>query len=107
MEESRLVPQPLDRYEAEDGSGNSGALFAYSIGTDPEALLMLKSRRDANRKTSRHYGFVRFTCCTLEGFLDNEVVWTAERSESLNQKTMLQRKDYQRLPYITFRSESS
>jgi hypothetical protein len=62
--ELRLLPQPIYRYEpAGEGSDViDGAVFSYvwTIGTDPEVLLVLEARRDAGR-TRWHYAPARFT----------------------------------------------
>ena len=104
VERGRLVPQPLYRYETEEKDPISGAIFAHSVGTDPEAFVMFETRPQADGKRIWHYAFVRFTFAKLEGFLDEKPVWSVEPMESLMQ-SILTRADYQRLPYITFRAE--
>jgi hypothetical protein len=104
IEQCRFVPQPLYRYEATDDSARSGATFAFSIGTDPEAMLVLEAHADSAGQQSWHYGFARFTFYPLEAFYINQTVWTVEQSENLT-TSIFARADYQRLPYITFRAE--
>jgi hypothetical protein len=102
LEQCRLVPKPLYRFDDSDQA--SGAIFSFAIGTDPEALLILDKRLDESGKPTWHYAFARFSFYPLEGFLNNESVWKVEKSESLN-TSILSRPDYQREPYITFRPD--
>jgi hypothetical protein len=64
LEELRLLPQPLFRYEpAADSPVVDGALFAYvwaTIGTDPEVLLVIEARRRGG-SVQWQYAPVRFT----------------------------------------------
>ena len=43
----RLLPQPIFRYESTDPEVLDGALFAFVIATDPEALLVIEARKSA------------------------------------------------------------
>jgi hypothetical protein len=43
--ELRLMATPLHRYEATDGSGREGAVFALVTTNDPEILLLVESRQ--------------------------------------------------------------
>jgi hypothetical protein len=43
--ELRLMAKPLHRYEATNGSGREGALFALVTTNDPEILLLIESRK--------------------------------------------------------------
>jgi hypothetical protein len=64
LEELRLLPQPLYRYElAADSAVVDGALFAYvwaAVGTDPEVLLVLEARRTGGG-VQWQFAPVRFT----------------------------------------------
>jgi hypothetical protein len=102
LEQCRLVPKPLYRYEGNGPKQVSGAIFSFAIGTDPEALLILDQRDDKTGQPAWHYALARFTFYELEGLLDGESVWKKEKSESL-QTSILTRRDYQREPYITFK----
>lgn len=46
--ELRLMARPLHQYEATDGSGREGAVFALVTTTDPEILLLIESRTGKN-----------------------------------------------------------
>lgn len=45
INELRLLPQPLHRYEPSTAEVQDGAIFSFAVGTDPEALLLLESRK--------------------------------------------------------------
>jgi len=70
----RLLSQPLLRYEPEDKQIQDGALFAFSLGTDPEAILLLESRpvKDA---PVWHYAFARFHYIELKAAYQGRDVW--------------------------------
>lgn len=91
-EELRLLSRPLYRYEPEDESSVlDGAVFAFAMGTDPEALLLLEAVKEGGGAAWK-YAFVRRTSGELEGRFQDAVVWKAERFP--------QQKD-SRLPYFT------
>jgi hypothetical protein len=74
----RQLPRPIYRYEQSTGNVLDGAVFAFVMGVDPEALLLIEAV--STRNESRwEYAFVRRTSGELEGRLDGNVVWTAER----------------------------
>ena len=62
--ETRLLPQPIYRYEINDEKSPivDGAVFAfvYTAGTDPEVLLVLEARR-ADQGARWEYAAARFT----------------------------------------------
>jgi hypothetical protein len=45
LTELRLMANPLHRYEATDGSGREGAVFALVTTNDPEIVLLIESRK--------------------------------------------------------------
>src|SRR5205823_183628 len=45
LTELRLMAKPLHQYEATDGSGREGAVFALVTTTDPEIVLLIESRK--------------------------------------------------------------
>ena len=77
-QELRMLPRQIYRYEKPTGTVTDGAVFAFVMGVDPEALLLVEtvSAQDGPRW---EYAFVRRTSGELEGRLDDKVVWTAER----------------------------
>jgi hypothetical protein len=64
LEELRPLPQPLYRYEPSDEAAQvvDGAIFGYvwTIGTDPEVLLVVEARRAGN-DVRWHFAPARFT----------------------------------------------
>jgi len=77
----RLLPRPLHRYDLKnvkdpDPKLLDGALFAYVLGTDPEAVLVLEAIGTAE-KADWQYAFARATSGGLEVKMGKEVVWTA------------------------------
>jgi hypothetical protein len=75
----RLLAQPLYRYPEGTADWLDGALFAYVLGTDPEVLLMLESRRDAQGTYRWHYGLARMNFEELHVAHDGQPVWTVPR----------------------------
>jgi hypothetical protein len=72
--ELRLLARPLHQYEATDGSGRVGAVFALVTTTDPEILLLLESRKG---KAGREWVWAaaRMHYCRLRLKLADKVVW--------------------------------
>jgi hypothetical protein len=77
-EELRLLSRPLFRYDPKGGSVIDGAVFAFAMGTDPEALLLIEAVKDGEAARWQ-YAFARRTSGELEGRLDGAVVWKAPR----------------------------
>lgn len=77
--ELRLLPQPLVRYEGEQGDVLDGALFSYvwTKGTDPEVILLLECRRERN-ELSWHYAPVLFTNREVWLKQNDHEVWHVE-----------------------------
>jgi hypothetical protein len=73
----RLLTQPLFRYEPEDKRVLDGALFAYSLGTDPEVLLMIEARpvKDGHQW---QFAFARFHYVELKALHKDREVFRAE-----------------------------
>ncbi len=77
----RLLPRPLFRYDLTNAKNPKlldGALFAYVLGTDPEAVLVLEAIGTAD-KADWQYAFARATSGGLEVKLGEQVVWTATK----------------------------
>ena len=70
----RLLSQPLIRYEPADKQIQDGALFSFSLGTDPEVLLLLESRL---RKGAYEWQFAlaRFHYIELKVAYQGKTVW--------------------------------
>jgi len=68
--ELRQLSQPLFRYE----SKSDGALFAFVMATDPEALLLI-DERPAEKGPAWHYAFARMSNHSLAAKRRDRVVW--------------------------------
>lgn len=103
-EQCRLIPQPLYRFDSGDHAGPCGAVFSMAVGTDPEAILVIKRQHDDVGESTWHYVFGRFTFYPVEGTLDGQSVWKVQLLENMV-NSILTRPDYQRERYITFRPD--
>jgi hypothetical protein len=79
----RLLTQPLYRYEPTDKRVLDGALFSFSLGTDPEVILLLEARpvKDAHQW---QYAFARFHYVELKAFHNDREVFRAEALPNIN-----------------------
>lgn len=75
--ELRLLTQPLYRYEPADKRVLDGALFCFSLGTDPEALLLLEARPAADGHQWQ-FAFARFHYIDIKAFHNDREVFHAE-----------------------------
>jgi hypothetical protein len=66
----RILSQPLFRYE----SKSDGALFAFVMATDPEALLLI-DERPGDSGPAWHYAFARMSNHSLAAKRRDLVVW--------------------------------
>lgn len=83
--ELRLLSAPLFRYESSDPDVIDGALFAFvcSVGSDPEAYLLLEARRTADGPRW-HYALARFSHLHLFANYEGRPVWKSVRSAGDN-----------------------
>ena len=74
LTELRLLANPLRHYEATDGSGREGAVFAFVTTTDPEILMLIESRKG---KGGREWAWAaaRMHFRPLQLKLADKVVW--------------------------------
>jgi hypothetical protein len=82
-EELRLLPRPLFRYDLKDAQSVhatlvDGAAYAFAMGTDPEAVLLLEAIASGG-PARWQYGLARATSGGLEARLDGKAVWAAEK----------------------------
>ena len=79
----RLLTQPLYRYEPEDKRVLDGAMFSFSLGTDPEVILLLEARpvKDAHQW---QYALARFHYVELKAFHKDLEVFRAEALPNIN-----------------------
>ena len=74
-DELRLLPQPLLHYETTDKKLD-GALFSFSLGTDPEAILLLEA--NLNGEIQWQYAFARYHVLDLRASYQGREVWHVE-----------------------------
>jgi len=72
----RLIPQPLIRYQPQDQPTIDGALFSFSLGTDPEVILLLEARIDKGT-SSWQYACARYHYIDLKAYYKDKEVWHA------------------------------
>lgn len=92
--ELRLMTQPLLRYEPQAGPVQDGAIFAFAIGTDPEALLILESRKSGD-SFRWEYALARFHFVTITARHEGKEVWKVEPDREMY-NTVFGRGDPQR-----------
>lgn len=73
--ELRLIPRPLYRYSALEAGILDGALFSFALGTDPEAIIMVESQKEAGVDTWK-VAFARMTGYACEAKLDGKEIWS-------------------------------
>jgi hypothetical protein len=72
--ELRLLTTPIVRYGAPQGEIVDGALFAFVLGTDPEAFLFLEARSD-DQGLTWHFALAPMTVYALDGVFEGKPVW--------------------------------
>jgi hypothetical protein len=93
-QELRMMPQWLLRYGREGAACLDGAVYAFAMGTDPEAVLLLEAFKSNTSNKSNEdayqwqFAFIRQTSGALEGRWKNEVVWTAEKFPNGDEPTL-------------------
>jgi hypothetical protein len=85
-EELRLLSRPLYRYETGEGQVVDGAVFAFVMGTDPEAALLIEAVKQGDA-TKWRYAFARRTSGELEGRYRGRVVWKVPRYSNIRDIT--------------------
>jgi hypothetical protein len=80
MKESlRLLGTPIFRYQSTEQGVEDGGLFAFTKGTDPDALLLIESRPKKDG-AEWQYSFARLNgSCALRGSYKDDEVWKVER----------------------------
>ncbi|HZL89804.1 MAG TPA: hypothetical protein VFB96_15670 [Pirellulaceae bacterium] len=73
----RLLTQPLVRYEPKDEQVLDGAIFAFSLGTDPEVLLIIEARGSKDSHQWQ-YALARFHYIEITVQHLDRQVWRAE-----------------------------
>lgn len=96
-QELRMMPQWLHRYGREGTACLDGAVYAFAMGTDPEAVLLLEAFKPNKPNEGAYqwqFAFIRQTSGALEGRFKTKVVWTAEKFPNGDEPT---------LPHFTLR----
>ena len=70
----RLLTQPVYRYSSPEHDVQDGAMFAFVLGTDPEAFLLI----EANGESGWQYAVARMNSEKLVMRRGDEVVWETE-----------------------------
>ena len=74
----RLLPTPIARYGKEGSAVIDGALFAFAIGTDPEACVFLEVRK-GKEGPEWFYAMGPLTCFSVKGSYKKKGVWDLPR----------------------------
>ncbi len=81
-EDLRLMATPIFRYQSADQGVEDGGLFAFTKGTDPDALLMIEARGKKD-EVEWQYAFARLNgYCALRALRKDNVVWQVERQSN-------------------------
>jgi hypothetical protein len=73
--ELRLLTTPVARYGKAGSTVLDGALFAFALGTDPEAFLFLETREGAGG-LEWQYAFAPMGCFEMKASHQGKAVWT-------------------------------
>ena len=75
----RLLTNPIFRYASPERGVADGALFAFVVGTDPEALLVVEARGNA-RDAQWQYALARLNRDELAAYHKEREVWRTDRT---------------------------
>ncbi len=78
----RLIPQPLYRYDPLPEGVLDGAIYSFALGTDPEVLVLLEARREADGTNAWYYAFAPSTSTRVRGYIDTKELWDNSDQES-------------------------
>lgn len=76
--ELRLLSQPIHRYSAPKQEIQSGGLFAFVQGTDPEIFLLIEARGEDATKARWQYAVTRMTGAEVRLKHRDKEVWAGE-----------------------------
>ena len=74
-EKLRLLPKPVYTYAKRPAGVISGAMYSFAMGTDPEALVVIEARQEADEAPKWFYAFVPSTIVEVHGYLDDQLVF--------------------------------
>lgn len=72
----RLMPKPWHRYGKAGSGVDDGALFVFSIGTEPEVALLLESRPDPAGTLRWEYALAPMTSFEVRASWKDKPVWS-------------------------------
>lgn len=72
----RLLPKPWLRYGKAGSEVEDGAMFAFVLGTDPEAMLMIEARPDPSGDLRWEYAWAPMSSFELKASWKGDQVWT-------------------------------
>jgi hypothetical protein len=76
--ELRLMTQPLYRCPEKTPGAIDGAIFVYSLATDPELILLIEAAESASKPAYR-VAFARFGNLAMEVKQQDRTLWTCDR----------------------------
>ncbi len=79
----RLLPTPISRYGKAGATPEDGALFAFVLGTDPEAFLFIEARKGSSG-LQWQYAFAPMTCWALKAEHKDRSVWSLPTRSTAN-----------------------
>jgi hypothetical protein len=71
----RLMPHPIDRYSDPEAGQIDGTIFFFSIGTNPEVMVLLEAQCPTVEKATWRYAVAPLTVAPLEVAIDKRQVW--------------------------------
>jgi hypothetical protein len=81
----RLMPHPLDRYSDAETGQIDGTIFFFSIGTNPEVMVLLEAQGPTLDKATWRYAVAPVTVAPFEVAIDRKEVWAQPyHSDRLN-----------------------
>lgn len=75
--ELRLMTNPLYRYDIEKEGVIDAAVFAFTLGTDPELFVLLEARENRDGSRTWEYALAAMTCWAVEVKHQGKSVWQA------------------------------
>src|SRR5262245_516653 len=101
----RLISQPLIRYEPKRKEILDGALFSFSLGTDPEVILLLEARSGKDHPLWQ-FAFARFHYISLTAAYKGKDVWHVEPLPDITGLELGSPK-YQDSVYVTYHTKTT
>jgi hypothetical protein len=71
----RQMPHPIDRYSDAEAGQIDGAIFLFSIGTNPEVMVLLEAQGPSLDKAIWRYPVAPVNVAPFEVAIDHKEVW--------------------------------